>query len=186
MAYDGEVMDETTHDVLLALALVGLVLVPVLCAAQFAAALFSDRLRDRIREKRVSYTIWVVVSVLFTCSIIWVDALVVDRAAPRDPTSKVIEAVEMGIFLYSTEHGQFPAGTDNAKIIRVLTGENQGKKVYLYLVPEDLDAKGEVVDSWGTPLRINRLDSKHPQVQSAGPDRQWDTGDDIYNEESFR
>ena len=35
---------------------------------------------------------------------------------------------------------------------------------------------------WGTPIRISFRDPKNPLIQSAGPDRVWDTKDDLVGE----
>ncbi len=42
-----------------------------------------------------------------------------------------------------------------------------------------MNSKGEVLNPWGTPVRIIMTDPKNPIIQSAGPDRIWGTKDDI-------
>jgi hypothetical protein len=38
----------------------------------------------------------------------------------------------------------------------------------------------EIIDQWGTPVRISLIDPMNPVAHSAGPDMKWDTPDDLF------
>jgi hypothetical protein len=67
---------------------------------------------------------------------------------------------------------------ENAEITAALTGEN---RLGLALIPKGhraLNARGELCDRWGTPLRFHQLSGTQMEVRSAGPDRKFGTDDD--------
>ena len=81
---------------------------------------------------------------------------------------------------YKEYIGEYPKG-NNAEIARALQGENN-KKVILILRKTDLNVKGEIVDPWGTPLKIYFANNE-VLLRSAGPNKQFedsksDGGDD--------
>jgi len=63
--------------------------------------------------------------------------------------------------------------------MKELAGDNPRKIEFISLMPQHFNEKGEVVDIWGTPLRLSVADPEHPVIQSAGPDKQWNTPDDM-------
>ena len=65
--------------------------------------------------------------------------------------------------------GHYPEGS-NVQIVKALTGNNPRKVIILAIKNENLNAKGEIVDPWGTPLKIYFAD-REVLVRSAGPDR---------------
>ena len=79
--------------------------------------------------------------------------------------------------------GRYPEGS-NADIVKALTGNNSKKVIILAVKKENLNAKGEVVDPWGTPLKIYFADHE-VLLRSAGPNRVFEdskakTGDDYF------
>ncbi len=81
---------------------------------------------------------------------------------------------------YKKYVGEYPKG-NHAEIARALQGENQ-KKVILILKKSDLNLKSEIVDPWGTPLKIY-FANKEVLIRSTGPNKQFedsktDGGDD--------
>ena len=81
---------------------------------------------------------------------------------------------------YKEYIGEYPKG-NNAEIARALQGENN-QRVILVLRKTDLNVKGEIVDPWGTPLKIYFANNE-VLLRSAGPNKQFedskaDGGDD--------
>jgi hypothetical protein len=72
-----------------------------------------------------------------------------------------------------------PIGT-NLEITQALNGENPREAKFLS--PEKglrTNAKGELIDSWGTPYFFHQLSGKEMEIRSAGPDRIMWTADDL-------
>ena len=70
-----------------------------------------------------------------------------------------------------------PVG-ENSEITATLTGNNRLK---LALVPKThpaINDRGELCDRWGTPFRFHQLSGTQMEIQSAGPDRNFNTEDD--------
>jgi len=90
----------------------------------------------------------------------------------------VLENVR-GVFRqYHLRFHENPVG-DNAEITRALTGENP--KQVVFLQSDDgmrVNARGELVDNWGTPYFFHQLSRTEMEIRSAGPDnRMWTTDD---------
>jgi hypothetical protein len=61
------------------------------------------------------------------------------------------------------------------ELIRTLRGENPKGVVFFECEPEALNAKGELLDPWGTPFRITFTpESPVPRMHSAGKDGKFD------------
>lgn len=74
-----------------------------------------------------------------------------------------------------------PVG-DNAEITAALLGNNPKGLAYLPASGPFLDAQGRLIDRWGTPYFFHALSGSHMEIQSAGPDRQHHTDDDLRSE----
>lgn len=72
---------------------------------------------------------------------------------------------------YKEYVGEYPKG-NNAEIARALQGENP-KKVILILKKSDLNIKNEIVDPWGTPLKIYFANNE-VMIRSAGPNKKFE------------
>ena len=74
-----------------------------------------------------------------------------------------------------------PVG-ENHEITASLTGRN---RLRLTLVPPDhpaINARGELIDRWGSPFIFHQISGQHMELRSAGPDRIAYTEDDsIWN-----
>ena len=69
--------------------------------------------------------------------------------------------------------GSYPEG-NNAQIAKaLLQGENPKKIIILAVKKAELNAKGEIVDPWGTPLKIYFANNE-VLIRSAGPNKQFD------------
>jgi hypothetical protein len=89
-----------------------------------------------------------------------------------------IERVHGMLRDYRTVFGENPVGT-NAEIMAALNGGNAKQA---RLGPPDgqgLNAKGELVDRWGTPYFFHQIDARHMEIHSAGADKVLGTGDDV-------
>jgi hypothetical protein len=81
------------------------------------------------------------------------------------------------IALRGATRGLNPTG-ENAEITAVLTGRN---RLGFAFIPPDcgaIDAKGQLVDRWGTPYFFHQLSGEKMEIRSAGPDRELWTADD--------
>lgn len=93
-----------------------------------------------------------------------------------------IAIVQTLIFLYSHfNNGAVPQGAYNEEITAKLRGENS--KRFSVLPPDNaanvLNARGELLDRWGTPYFLHPVSSELIEIRSAGPDRKLWTKDDV-------
>ncbi len=79
--------------------------------------------------------------------------------------------------------GTYPSGS-NAHIARALYGKND-KTLIILIVPRcELNTKGEIIDPWGTPLKIY-FAANEAMLRSAGPNKVFEDskakeGDDYF------
>jgi hypothetical protein len=97
------------------------------------------------------------------------------------------QMVETACLSYLTEYDQLPPSSDNQKLTSALLGDNPRKIVFISLSKRQLNADHEMVDGWGTPIKITFYSlpgnvSPRVLVQSAGPDKIFGTADDITNQ----
>jgi len=89
-----------------------------------------------------------------------------------------LDKVHHMIGSYHTLMGQDPVGT-NAEIMRELMGANPHQAVLGPPPGQSLNAKGELVDPWGTPYFFHQLSGDDMEIISAGPDKIMGTKDDL-------
>ena len=90
-------------------------------------------------------------------------------------TAKFNEDVEnlfIGLQKFKEVVGAYPLGS-NADIAKALKGNNSKNVIILVGRKNELNEKGEIVDPWGTPLRIYFSDNG-VLIRSAGPNRRFD------------
>lgn len=81
--------------------------------------------------------------------------------------------------------GKYPAGS-NAEIARAIREGNNEKKLMILAVKDSqLNAKGEIVDPWGTPLKIYFAQNE-VLIRSAGPNRQFEDARVAMSDDYFR
>jgi hypothetical protein len=85
---------------------------------------------------------------------------------------------------YKQHVGEYPKGA-NHEIVGALSGHNSKKVIILAIKPEHLNAKGEVIDPWGTPLRLYFSDQE-VLVRSAGPNRMFEDSAKRSSDDCFR
>ena len=74
---------------------------------------------------------------------------------------------------YKTHVGNYPTG-NNAEIAKALLEGHNPKKIIIVAVRKaELNSKGEIVDPWGTPLKIYFANNE-VLIRSAGPNKQLD------------
>ncbi len=82
---------------------------------------------------------------------------------------------------YRRHYGGNPIG-DNDDIVASLRGRNSKALAYLPAEHPALDARGQLLDRWGTPYHFHALSGKHMEIRSAGPDRElWSSDDLVHN-----
>ena len=82
---------------------------------------------------------------------------------------KFTAGLHAALLEYRRETGRFPEG-GAGEIISALRGRNETAKKYIELAPEAMNAHGEMLDPWGTPLRITfEPGSDVERIHSAGP-----------------
>jgi len=107
------------------------------------------------------------------------------KLPPADPDPSglrpqtVMENVRSVFRIYASRYRCNPVGT-NPEITAALNGANPSQAV---LVKSDdglrINARGELVDSWGTPFFFHQLSGTEMEIHSAGPDRVLWTADDL-------
>ena len=80
--------------------------------------------------------------------------------------------------------GSYPIGS-NSDIIKMMQGNNPKKLIILVSRKAELNDKGEILDPWGTPLRIYFSDAG-VLVRSAGPNRRFDDSTVMNSDDFFR
>lgn len=101
-----------------------------------------------------------------------------DTPPAMDPAT-VLSNMRITINRYGSRFGGNPVGT-NQEITRALNGDNPKQVKF---IQEELglriNARGELVDYWGTPFFFHQLSGTDMEIRSAGPDRVMWTADDL-------
>ena len=89
----------------------------------------------------------------------------------------------LGLQQYREFVGTYPTG-NNLGIAKALLGRTEKKVLILAVRKSDMNDKGEILDSWGTPLKFYFSDNE-VMIRSAGPNKAWDdsnspVADDLY------
>ncbi len=156
-----------------------LFLVPILLAIRTFLAPFFPKLQEQIRIRGWGYTLWLfgIILILFVLFPYSPGGIQANKNAK---TAALMENIQTAILAYQTEYDKPPPGKDNATLIRELMSDNPRSIAFLNIRPTtDMNAKGEALDAWGTPLHISLADPQHPIIQSAGVDKKWNTQDDM-------
>ena len=96
-----------------------------------------------------------------------------------DEGRSATERVAKMISAFHTRMKENPVGT-NAEITKALLG---GNPIHATFTPDEeqprLNAKGELIDPWGTPYFFHQISGDVMEIHSAGPDKIMGTADDI-------
>jgi len=101
-------------------------------------------------------------------------------SSPDTSPEDDIESVNTLLAFYRLFFKENPVAEDNEAVTRALTGSNPKGMV---LIPPDhpsIDSQGRLVDRWQTPYFFHALSEKKMEIFSAGPDKVFDTGDDLH------
>jgi len=102
-----------------------------------------------------------------------------NQASSVVPTRTVLENIRSAIRLYGTAFGGNPVG-NNAEITGALNGNNPKQINFIgNEAGAQINDRGELVDSWGTPFFFHQLSGSETEIRSAGPDRKMWTTDDL-------
>jgi hypothetical protein len=94
------------------------------------------------------------------------------------PAATVLENMRTTIRQYASAFGENPVGT-NPEITTALDGENSKHINFLKQDGNRVNARGELVDIWGTPYFFHQISGHEMEIRSAGPDRVMYTPDDL-------
>jgi hypothetical protein len=101
------------------------------------------------------------------------------NVASNLPAQIVLRNVRHAVQQYGQMFGGNPVGL-NSEITAALAGQNP--KHINFIDPSagmQVNAKGELVDPWGTPYFFHQLSGSDMEIHSAGPDRVMWTADDL-------
>ena len=93
-------------------------------------------------------------------------------------TVRETETLHLALGQYATNYGVYPTG-DTVAIMQALKGANAQHVVFIEFPPAATAPDGTWLDPWGTSYRVDYPAPDSIRVTSAGPDRKFDTGDDI-------
>jgi hypothetical protein len=130
-------------------------------------------------------TLAIVIIVLGVAGVLWV----AKAWTPRRVDPKVLQFntdadnLILGLQQYREFVGSYPTG-NNVTIAKALLGRTEKKVLILAVRKSDMNDKGEILDPWGTPLRLYFSDNE-VMIRSAGPNKVWEdssvpTADDLY------
>jgi hypothetical protein len=81
--------------------------------------------------------------------------------------------------IYKRTFGSYPAGEENRHFTNALTGRNPERSAFIAPHHPSIGANGDLRDRWGRPYRIHLVARDLIEIRSAGPDREFATGDDL-------
>jgi hypothetical protein len=130
-------------------------------------------------------TLVIIAIVLGVAGVLWV----AKAWTPRRVEAKILkfnidaDNLILGLQQYREFVGSYPTG-NNLSIAKALLGRSEKKVLILSVRKSDMNDKGEILDSWGTPLRFYFSDNE-VMIRSAGPNKVWEdsnvpTADDLY------
>ena len=85
---------------------------------------------------------------------------------------------------YKEKVGSYPVG-NNAEVARALMGNNPKHLMILVGRRKELNTKGEILDPWGTPLRIY-FAGEGILIRSAGPNKRFDDSTVLNSDDYYR
>ena len=85
---------------------------------------------------------------------------------------------------YKERIGSYPVGS-NAEVVQALLGKNPKNLIILVGKKKELNSKGEIIDPWGTPLRIY-FAGEGVLVRSAGPNKRFDDSTVLNSDDYYR
>jgi hypothetical protein len=171
---------DTVKSILAWVLILGFALIPILFVVRLCVAIFSSRLRGIIRKRWVFHLFWGLCSIFAVLLVLDGSDSRPSEEGPGSHTFMLMSEVQAGILNYQTEYGVFPEWKDPAALTKILLGDNPRQMAFLTIKASAMNNQGELLDEWGTPLRIRITRSQQLWIQSAGPDGKWGTTDDLF------
>lgn len=103
-----------------------------------------------------------------------------EKPNPELMTAVAVQIDQIGLMFrdYRTLMGSNPVGT-NAEIIQAVSGGNPKKARLGPPEGQQINGRGELVDTWGTAYFFHQKSATDMEIHSAGPDKQFGTSDDL-------
>jgi len=100
--------------------------------------------------------------------------------SPETTADNDLEILESIIEFYRRANGEVvPSSGLNEEIVRQMRGENEMKLTVFPNNHPSLNARGQLLDRWGTPYYFHPVSHAVIEIRSAGPDRKLWTDDDV-------
>lgn len=132
-----------------------------------------------MKPKAILGSILGVLAVAILIGLAW-PAIMVNRTAGPEALMQVLYSqLSVACQQYKQEYGKYPESQENKHVIAALTGDNPRKIVFFEPHSKQLNDQKEILDRWGTPIRITFPADEPPSIVSAGKDRIFETTDDI-------
>ena len=103
----------------------------------------------------------------------WTTAKAWSREKPVRQFNAEVDNLFEAFHQYKNYVGSYPTGTMAQITKALLEGDNPKKIIILAVKKAEVNAKGEIVDPWGTPLKIYFANNE-VLIRSAGPNKQFD------------
>ncbi len=134
-----------------------------------------------MKEYNLKQSVVIVVvgfALLWVCLYTFVFPFLVGGGPAKIPRARMDEKqLGLGIENYKQVFGNYPYG-ENSNIVRVLTGDNLQKTVFLNF-KRSTQRPNEMVDPWETPYQINFFQQTNFIIRSAGKNKVFGDADDI-------
>jgi len=96
-----------------------------------------------------------------------------------DCSDQLFDRIRHACLNYAMEYNRLPPDSDNKRLTAALIGDNARHIQFLWLTKTELNANNEMIDNWGTPLKVTFQGASGIQITSAGPDKIFGTADDV-------
>lgn len=138
---------------------------------------------DRLFAARRVVQILAILAALVGAACLWLTVSRWLAARPVRAFYSEVDSLFEAFHKYKEHVGRYPEG-NSVEIVKALTGNNSKKVIIVAVKKENLNTKGEIVDPWGTPLKIYFADNE-VLIRSAGPNKTFedskaDGGDDYF------
>ena len=103
----------------------------------------------------------------------WTAAKTWSREKPVRQFNAEVDNLFEAFHQYKTHVGEYPKGTSTEITKALLEGNNPKRIIILAVKKAEVNSKGEIIDPWGTPLKIYFANNE-VLIRSAGPNKQFD------------
>src|SRR5215203_253320 len=103
----------------------------------------------------------------------WTAAKTWSREKPVRQFNAEVDNLFEAFHQYKTHVGEYPKGSSTEIAKALLEGVNPKRIIILAVKKAEVNSKGEIIDPWGTPLKIYFANNE-VLIRSAGPNKQFD------------